>query len=62
MMQSETGGIDLVALVEELVDAHVDTIEMCLERDRAWDSHVLYLQALVRESQKRLAVLCATQA
>jgi hypothetical protein len=46
-----------VALVEELVEAHLDTIETRLEFDHEWGSHVLYLQELVRESHECLAAL-----
>jgi hypothetical protein len=43
-----TPAIDSVtALLDELVEAHLDTIEMALEfeRDEDWASHVAYLQA-----------------
>jgi hypothetical protein len=54
-MPSATDRTDLVALVEELVEAHLDTIEMGLEFGHEWGSHVLYLQALVRQSHACLA-------
>ena len=47
----------LVELVEELLDAHLDTVEMAPELGHEWADHVRYLQALVRESQKCLAAL-----
>jgi hypothetical protein len=53
-MPSVTDRTDLVALVEELVEARLDTIEMGLEFDHEWGCHALYLQALVRQSSSRL--------
>lgn len=48
---------NLGALVDELVDAHMDTIQMTLasEPDPDWHQHALYLQRLVREAHKVLA-------
>jgi hypothetical protein len=46
---------DLVELIEELVDAHLDTVQVGDETDREWSAHVRYIQALVRASQARLA-------
>jgi hypothetical protein len=48
---------DLVELVEELVEAHLDTVQIGAEADHEWSAHVRYLQALVRASQARLASL-----
>jgi hypothetical protein len=43
---------ELVALVEELAEAHLDTIEMALELDTdEWASHVRYLQVLRRHAK-----------
>jgi hypothetical protein len=45
------------ALLEELVQAHLDTIELLAEREPlADDSHVDYLRALVRVAKARTAV------
>ena len=44
-------------LVSELVDAHVDTIELLVGRDGAATdaAHIEYLQALVRYSKRLMA-------
>ena len=44
-------------LLTELVDAHVDTIEVFVRRDDATTdaAHVEYLQALVRYSKRLMA-------
>jgi hypothetical protein len=44
-------------LVSELVDAHLDTIELLVDRDDAAtdDAHLEYLQALVRYSKRLMA-------
>jgi hypothetical protein len=44
-------------LLSELVDAHVDTIELLVSRDDAPTDtcHVEYLQALVRYSKRLMA-------
>jgi hypothetical protein len=44
-------------LLRELVDAHVDTIELFVGRDDATTdaAHVEYLQALVRYSKRLMA-------
>ena len=44
-------------LLSELVDAHVDTIELVVRRDDApmWAAHLQYLQRLVRESKWLMA-------
>jgi hypothetical protein len=52
-----TDRAELVELIEELVEAHLDTVSMDGHLDRDWPGHVHYLQALVRESQARLAWL-----
>jgi hypothetical protein len=53
----------LLTLVEELVDATVDTIEMMLESpsDIRSRSHADYLQRLQREANAMLAELSAAQ-
>lgn len=47
----------LTRLVQELLDAHVDTVELALgyEDDVAWNMHLDYLRALQRRSQTLLA-------
>jgi hypothetical protein len=47
----------LEELLSELVDAHVDTIELFVGRDDATTdaAHVAYLQALVRYSKRFMA-------
>jgi len=47
----------LTRLVHELLDAHVDTVELALgyEDDIAWNMHLGYLRALQRQSQALLA-------
>ena len=53
--------VRLVAVIEELIDAHFDTIELALDDDRlAWQRHVGYLQDLQRAAQGVLASLDAT--
>jgi hypothetical protein len=44
-------------LLDELVQAHLDTIEMSLELhdDPSWMSHVAYLQGLVRHAKRTTA-------
>jgi hypothetical protein len=46
-----------VELVDELIQSHLDTIEMALgdPSDRDWLSHVAYLQDLVRYATSALA-------
>jgi hypothetical protein len=51
---------ELAALVEELLDAHLDTIEIMLQPDAATEcalSHVGYLRALYRQGQAMTAAL-----
>ena len=51
----------LVIMIEELLEAHVDTIELALELppELGWDRHIEYLQALQREMSALLAgLLC----
>jgi hypothetical protein len=47
----------LTTLVYELLDAHVDTVELALglEHDIAWNMHLEYLRALQRQSNMLLA-------
>jgi hypothetical protein len=49
----------LVALVEELVDASLDTIELALDSpaESEWPPHVEYLKALQRQANGVLAAL-----
>lgn len=52
-----TPSTTLVELVDELLEAHVDTIDMAdrLIGDSGWELHVRYLQALQRAGQAMLA-------
>jgi hypothetical protein len=45
------------ALLSELVDAHVDTVELLVGRDGAttYAAHLQYLQGLVRHSKRLMA-------
>jgi hypothetical protein len=54
----------LTTLVHELLDAHVDTVELALglEDDLAWNMHLEYLRALQRQSQMLLARIGSGQA
>ncbi|HTX30301.1 MAG TPA: hypothetical protein VMD09_02900 [Solirubrobacteraceae bacterium] len=47
----------LVALAEELLDAHLDTVELILGRadELRWGAQLDYLRALVRTSEEILA-------
>jgi hypothetical protein len=47
----------LTRLVHELLDAHLDTVELALgfEDDLAWNMHLEYLRTLQRQSQGMLA-------
>jgi hypothetical protein len=49
---------DRDALLDELVQAHLDTIELTLgvADDRSWIAHVGYLQDLVRHAKRASAV------
>ncbi len=48
-------------LVDELVQAHLDTIEMLdvWHDDPDWQSHALYLKSLVRHAKRFMAVRAA---
>jgi hypothetical protein len=49
-------GPELVELVYELLDAHLDTAELAAERgDIAWQLHLDYLRALQRRGRELLA-------
>jgi hypothetical protein len=54
----------LTTLVDELLDAHVDTVELALgfEDDLAWNVHLEYLRALQRQGQMLLARIGSAQA
>ncbi len=54
----------LTTLVHELLDAHVDTVELALglEDDLAWSMHLEYLRALQRQSQMLLARIGSDEA
>jgi hypothetical protein len=54
----------MARLVQELLDAHMDTVELALglEDDLAWNMHLAYLRALQRQSRGLLARICAGEA
>jgi hypothetical protein len=54
----------LTTLAYELLDAHVDTMELALgsEDDIAWKVHLEYLRALQRQSQMVLAQIGSGEA
>ena len=49
----------LTELVQELLDAHCDTVCLCerVDEDPDWSAHVLYLRDLQRVGQATLAQL-----
>jgi hypothetical protein len=49
----------LAELVQELLDAHCDTVCLCerVDEDPDWSAHVLYLRDLLRVGQATLAQL-----
>jgi hypothetical protein len=51
------GDQSLDALLDELVEAHIDTIEMLVdyEHDPSWSSHAQYLRGLVRHAKRLTA-------
>lgn len=57
MISSSVGVQRVEELLSELVDAHVDTIELLVGRDDVTSDavHVEYLQALVRYSKRLMA-------
>jgi len=54
----------LTRLVYELLDAHVDTVDLALgyEDDIAWNMHLEYLRALQRQSRTLLARIGSDEA
>jgi hypothetical protein len=54
---------DLAALIQELIDSHVDTIELACSRNdgKAWDQHVDYLKHLLRLARGSVATLTADE-
>jgi hypothetical protein len=56
-MGSPSQHLTVERLIDELVEAHLDTIELLLDGDPDVDdrSHVDYLRALVREAKTRTA-------
>jgi hypothetical protein len=52
-----TAGGDVIELVYELLDAHVDTMRLArgLEADPAWAAHLDYLRDLQRVGREALA-------
>jgi hypothetical protein len=50
-------------ILDEMTEAHLDTIEMVREArndDDAWETHVAYLQALVRYAREQRSWSAAT--
>jgi hypothetical protein len=65
LMEAELGHpTALVTLVEEFVEAALDTIELALDppEDIVWRSHAEYLKGLLREANVMLAHLDAAEA
>jgi hypothetical protein len=56
-----TAGGDVIELVYELLDAHVDTMRLArgLEADPAWAAHLDYLRDLQRVGREALALTAA---
>ena len=54
----------LTTLAQELLDAHVDTVQLALgfEDDIVWNMHLEYLRALQRKSRMLLARLGSGEA
>jgi hypothetical protein len=51
----------LVAVVDELIDAHDDTVRLSEElvRDECWEAHICYLRDLRRVAREALAAATA---
>ena len=54
---------DLAPVIQELIDSHVDTIELASSRNdgEAWDQHVDYLKHLLRLARGSVAALTADE-
>jgi hypothetical protein len=54
---------DLAPVIQELIDSHVDTIELACSRSdgEAWDQHVDYLKHLLRLARGSVATLMADE-
>jgi phosphoenolpyruvate-protein kinase (PTS system EI component) len=54
---------DLAPVIQELIDSHVDTIELASSRSdgEAWDQHVDYLKHLLRLARGSVAALTADE-
>jgi hypothetical protein len=54
---------DLAPLVQELIDSHVETIDLASSRSdgEAWDQHVDYLKHLLRIARGSVAALAADE-
>jgi hypothetical protein len=54
---------DLAPLIQELIDSHVDTIELACSRNdgEAWDQHVDYLKHLLRLARGSVATVTADE-
>jgi hypothetical protein len=54
VLSRRNGEPDYAALIDELVEAHLDTIEIAQDAhdDPSWSSHLSYLQSLVRLAKR----------
>jgi hypothetical protein len=54
---------DLAPVIQELIDSHVDTIELASSRTdgEVWDQHVDYLKHLLRLARGSVATLTADE-
>ena len=57
----QSRSVDVAELLQELVDAHVDTVEIALAArpEEDWRSHVEYLQRLIRCARESFATQSA---
>jgi hypothetical protein len=48
---------EVIALVYELLDAHIDTLDLCAQSadQLCWEAHLDYLRALQRTGKRTLA-------
>jgi hypothetical protein len=62
-LETAQGGVELTALVYELLDAHADTAQLAsgYERDESWAAHLEYLRSLQRLGRRVLAGIAAEQ-
>jgi hypothetical protein len=57
MRRTATRNRELPSLIQELLDAHADTVELATERTSTlvWEAHLDYLRALQRRAKEMLA-------